>query len=242
MGAALVTVVIPTYNEAQNLERAVSSVRAALPAADLLIVDDDSPDGTGELADRLALADSRVAVLHRSERRGLGPAYLAAFDHLLDAPAPPGVIVEMDADGSHPADRLPALVGALDDPAVGLSIGSRWVDGGRVVDWSRSRERISRVGNAYARRLLGLPVRDLTAGYRAFRREALVAAIAEPVASRGYCFQIDLARRVDDAGWSIVELPISFREREFGESKMDGRIVAEAMLRVTGWGLQRLVR
>lgn len=237
-----VVVVIPTFNEVENLERAVRSVRAALPSAEVLVVDDDSPDGTGALADRLAASDRLLSVLHRTDRSGLGPAYLAAFELLLSRDEAPSVIVEMDADGSHPADRLPALVSALTPEGTGLVIGSRWVEGGEVVDWPASRERISRVGNAYARTLLGLSVRDLTAGFRAFRADALRAALADPVVSRGYCFQIDLTRRVANAGWSIVELPISFREREFGASKMDGRIVGEAMVRVTGWGIQRLFR
>lgn len=237
-----VVVVIPTYDEALNLETTVRAVVTSLPAARILVVDDASPDGTGRIADRLARDDARVQVLHRSGRRGLGAAYLAGFAQLLAETPPPEVIIEMDADGSHPAEVLPALVASLDRVEVGLVIGSRWIPGGRVEDWPWHRRLISRLGNGYARVMLRLPVQDATAGFRAYRREALVAALAGPVDSQGYCFQIDLARRVADAGYPIVETPITFRERRHGRSKMSGRIVLEAMVRVTRWGLQLRLR
>jgi len=233
-----VVVVIPTYDEAQNLEAVVRAVTAAAPEARLLVVDDASPDGTGELADRLAADDPRIAVLHRAGRQGLGAAYLAGFAEALARDPRPAAVVEMDADGSHPADALPTLLEALAGERVGLAIGSRWIPGGRVEDWPWFRSWMSRAGNAYARAMLRLPVRDVTAGFRAYRVEALEAALAEPVESQGYCFQIDLARRVAAAGWRIEERPITFRERVHGRSKMSLRIVLEAMARVTRWGWQ----
>jgi len=234
--------VMPTYDEAANLERVARAVLAADPRIRLLVVDDASPDGTGAIADRLAAEDPRVAVLHRTARDGLGPAYLAGFARVLGEGA--RVVVEMDADGSHPAAALPAMLARLDDPGdpQDLVIGSRRVPGGRMVDWPWHRRAISHAGNAYARALLDLPARDVTAGFRAFRADALRAAIAEPVVSRGYCFQIDLTRRVADAGGRIAEVPIEFREREHGRSKMSGRIVLEAMVRVTRWGIARRFR
>lgn len=238
MGTGRAIVVMPTFNEAESLERTLRGVRAAAPEVSVLVVDDASPDGTGALADRLAAADPRIAVLHRTERDGLGHAYLAGFQRALDDGFE--AIVEMDADGSHPADALPAILAALRE--ADLVIGSRWTPGGAVANWPRHREWLSRAANTYARFLLRLPVRDSTAGYRAFRASALRALDLAHVESRGYCFQIDLTRRAVDAGLTVAEVPITFVDRIAGRSKMSGAIVVEAMLRVTGWGIRRLFR
>lgn len=233
-------VIIPTYDEALSLPTTVRALRDAMPDADVLVVDDASPDGTGELADRLAAADPRISVLHRPGKDGLGRAYLAGFAWAAERGYE--VIVEMDADGSHPPAALPAMLDALgSDARCGAAIGSRWVPGGRVVDWPLPRRLLSRGANAYARIALGVPVHDLTAGYRAYRASALAALDLEHVDSRGYCFQIDVTLRVLDAGWRIREVPITFRDRTFGTSKMTGGIVGEAMRRVTVWGLQRRI-
>ena len=236
-------VIIPTYNELHTLPEAVKAVRSAVPDANILIVDDNSPDGTGSTADALASADPFVHVLHRAEKTGLGDAYLAGFDWALEHGFE--IIVEMDADGSHPADRLSALIGAVSEPTVpgahypGLAIGSRWVKGGSVVNWPARRLFLSRGANTYARIALNIDVKDSTAGFRAFRAEVLRGIHLEEVNSHGYCFQIDLTLRVLDAGYTVVELPIEFKERETGESKMSKNIVMEAMKAVTTWGWQR---
>ena len=236
-----VLVVTPTYNERESLETTVDAVLATASDLDLLIVDDASPDGTGELADRLAAEHPRVAVLHRPGKDGLGRAYVAAFDVAVQGGY--DVVVEFDADGSHPADALPAMLASLDEggPTRGLVIGSRWVDGGRVVDWPAHRSFLSRGGNWYARTMLRLPVRDVTAGYRAWRVGALRDIPLHDLESRGYCFQIDMTRRAVDAGWGIAEVPITFTERRAGRSKMSQTIVAEAMWRVTVWGVKRML-
>ena len=246
-----VLVIIPTYNERENVEPIIERVHAAAPAAHILVVDDASPDGTGRIADKLAEADERVHVLHRAGKAGLGAAYIAGFDWGLAAGggAPtvsPGalastaeqfdVLVEMDADGSHAPEQLPRLLAGLD--SADLVLGSRWVPGGAVLDWPRSREFISRGGNLYARLALGVQLRDITGGYRAFRREVLEGIDYAAVASQGYCFQVDLAWRALRAGYRVLEVPISFADRERGESKMDGAIVREAFVRVGGWGLR----
>jgi dolichol-phosphate mannosyltransferase len=234
-----VLVITPTYDEAGNLETTVSAIFAAAPGVDVLVVDDASPDGTGDIADRLAAADPRVSVLHRPGKQGLGRAYVAGFLAALERGY--DVVVEMDADGSHPAEALPALLAALaGDPAVGLAIGSRYVPGGGLSDWAAGRRLLSRAGNAYARTMLRLGVRDVTAGYRAYRAEVLRDLPLGDIDSRGYCFQIDMTLRTLDSGWAIVESPIEFRERTAGRSKMSKAIVAEAMLRVTVWGVARL--
>lgn len=232
-------VVMPTFNEAENLRRIAERLLAAVPDAHLLIVDDNSPDGTGQLADELAAGHPRIHVLHRAGKAGLGAAYLAGFAWGLARGA--AVLVEMDADGSHAPEELPRLLVALD--SADLVLGSRWVPGGQVVDWPRWREALSRGANVYARRLLRLPLSDATGGFRAYRRAALEAIDLADVASRGYCFQIDLARRVHQAGYRVVEVPIRFVEREAGTSKMSRTVVGEALWRVTAWGVQeRLAR
>jgi dolichol-phosphate mannosyltransferase len=228
-----VLVVVPTYDEAENVETIAARLAAAVPDAHLLVVDDGSPDGTGRIADRMAAADPRVHVLHRTEKAGLGAAYTAGFawarEHGYD------VVVEMDADGSHAPEELPRLLTALEDADVVL--GSRWVESGRVVNWPRSRELLSRGGNWWTRTALGLPLRDATGGYRAYRRHVLDALPLGGVASQGYCFQVDLAWRAWRSGARVVEVPITFVERERGESKMSRAIVLEALWRVTWWGL-----
>ena len=228
-----VIVVIPTYNEVANVESIVARLRAAVPEAHALVVDDSSPDGTGELADRLAVGDDRVRVLHRAQKAGLGAAYIAGFRQVLaegfDA------VVEMDADGSHAPEELPRLLAAL--RGADLVIGSRWVPGGEIRNWPWLRQVISRGGNLYARLLLRFPVRDATGGYRAYRRVVLETLKLDEVASQGYCFQIDLAWTAWREGFRVVEVPITFTEREHGQSKMSRAIVTEALWRVAQWGL-----
>jgi dolichol-phosphate mannosyltransferase len=228
-----VLVVIPTYNEAENLEAVVDRLRAAVPEADVLVVDDGSPDGTGDIADRLVAADPAVHVLHRTEKAGLGAAYIAGFRWALadgyDA------VVEMDSDGSHAPEELPRLLTALRE--ADLVIGSRWVPGGQIRNWPLYRQIISVGGSTYARVLLRFPVRDSTSGYRAFRRQVLEDIKLDEVASQGYCFQIDLAWKTWRSGFRVREVPITFTERAVGRSKMSRAIVIEALWRVAGWGL-----
>jgi dolichol-phosphate mannosyltransferase len=233
-----VLVVVPTYNEIDNLDQIVARTRAAVPEADLLVADDNSPDGTGDLADKLAGDDDHVQVLHRQAKQGLGAAYLAAFAWALAREY--DVIVEMDADGSHRPEDLPRLLAALAD--ADLVLGSRWVPGGSVVNWPRHRLLLSRGANTYARLALGVPVRDITGGFRAFRRETLLGLGLAGVDSQGYCFQVDLAWRAVKRGFRVVEVPITFVERERGKSKMSGSVVGEALLRVTQWGVQSRTR
>ncbi|OLF06851.1 dolichol-phosphate mannosyltransferase [Actinophytocola xinjiangensis] len=232
-----VLVVIPTYNERDNVEPIVARLHAALPTAHVLVVDDGSPDGTGEIADELAKADSagRVHVMHRTEKNGLGAAYVAGFHWGLERDY--AVLVEMDADGSHAPEDLPRLLDALGD--ADLVIGSRWVPGGKVINWPVQRQVLSRGANFYSRMALGAKVKDITAGFRAYRREALEKIRIDNVASQGYCFQIDLAWRTIEAGFTVVEVPITFTERERGQSKMSSDIIREALIRVTKWGLRR---
>ena len=232
-----VVVVIPTYNEADNLGWIVGRLRSAVPGVDVLVVDDGSPDGTGDLADALAAEDPQVSVLHRTQKAGLGAAYLHGFAVALERGY--DVVGEMDADGSHQPEQLPRLLDALAD--ADLVIGSRWVPGGSVVNWPLSRKALSVGGNIYARMALGIPVRDVTAGYRLFRRSTLEAIDLGSVASSGYCFQADLAWRTSQAGLRIVEVPIEFVERVIGESKMSGHIIQEAMLNVTKWSVTHRV-
>ncbi|WP_348789722.1 polyprenol monophosphomannose synthase [Leifsonia sp. NPDC080035] len=249
-------VIIPTYNERENVGPIVGRVRASAPEVDVLIVDDSSPDGTGEIADALAATDASVHVLHRAGKDGLGAAYKAGMRFALDAGY--DAIVEMDADGSHKPEQLHDLLAALRRPDVeagrpdgpsasqqegaDLVLGSRWVAGGGVVNWPAHRRLLSRGGSAYSRMALGVPVRDVTGGYRVFTADALRRIHLDDVESQGYCFQIDMLRRAYDAGLRVREVPITFVERERGASKMTGGIVAEAMLRVTVWGITGLPR
>jgi glycosyltransferase involved in cell wall biosynthesis len=228
-----VCVCIPTYNEAENVESIVRRTRAAVADASILVLDDSSPDGTGEIADRLAAADANIAVLHRPAKQGLGAAYLDGFTWALERGF--DVVVEMDADGSHAPEELPRLLTALRDADVVL--GSRWVPGGAVRNWPHSRMLLSRGGNAYVRVALGVPLRDATGGFRAYRSEVLRKLSLDDVASQGYCFQVDLVWRALRSGFRVVEVPITFVEREFGASKMDRRIISEALWRVTGWAV-----
>ncbi len=206
---------------------------ASTPEVDVLVVDDGSPDGTGGIADKLAAEHQQVHVLHRETKTGLGAAYLAGFAWALDRDY--SLVVEMDADGSHLPEQLPRLLTAARD--ADLVLGARWVPGGCVVNWPRHRQLLSRCGNVYARRALGLAVHDATGGYRVFRRETLESIDLASVQSQGYCFQVDLTRRTSQAGRRVVEVPITFVERMYGESKMDAPIVGEALFRVTRWGV-----
>ena len=228
-----VLVVVPTYDERDNLLPIAARLHAAVPEAHLLVVDDGSPDGTGEVADGLAAREPWAHVLHRTEKAGLGAAYVAGFawarEHDYD------VVVEMDADGSHAPEELPRLLDALDGADVVL--GSRWVPGGRVQNWPRWREALSRGGNAWTRTALGLPLADATGGFRAYRRHVLDALPLDDVHSQGYCFQVDLVWQAWRAGHRVVEVPITFVERVRGESKMSRAIVVEALWRVTWWGV-----
>ncbi|MDQ3735108.1 MAG: polyprenol monophosphomannose synthase [Actinomycetota bacterium] len=231
-------VVIPTYDEIDNLESILSRTRAANPRVDILVVDDASPDGTGELADRLAAADEQIHVLHRADKNGLGRAYLAGFEWGLSRRY--DVIAEMDADGSHAPEQLPDLLRALAE--ADLVIGSRYVAGGRVEGWAAWRLALSRGGNRYARTMLRLPVQDATAGFRAFRASVLSDLPLADISSAGYCFQVDLTWRTWRAGYDIIEVPICFTERVRGRSKMSSSIVGEALVRVGWWGLHNRSR
>src|SRR6478609_5177536 len=228
-------VVIPTYDEAQNIADVLRRVRAALPRADVLVVDDGSPDGTAELADALGAELGRISVLRRSGKEGLGAAYRAGFafglTHGYD------VLVEMDADLSHDPAALPRLVGALDGGA-DLAIGSRYVDGAAIPEWSARRRALSRFGNRYAGALLGTDIHDLTSGYRAYRADALRVVHAETTRATGYAFQIEMAYRMVASGHTVVEVPIEFNDRTVGTSKMSSLITFEALVRVTWWGIR----
>ncbi len=229
-----VLVCIPTYNERQNLPLVVRRVRTAVPAADVLVLDDNSPDGTGDVADELAAADASVHVLHRAGKEGLGAAYLAGFEWGLERGY--DAIVEMDADGSHQPEQLQQLLDALE--SADLVIGSRWIPGGSVVNWPLYRKALSVGGNLYTRVLLGMGVNDATAGFRAYRASALREIGLDHVASQGYCFQVDLTNRAVRAGLRVSEVPITFVEREIGDSKMSGDIMRESLQRITRWGVE----
>ncbi len=228
-----VAVVVPTYNERDNIEPIVSRIRSAVPEAHVLVVDDNSPDGTGEIADKLAASDPRVHVLHRAGKSGLGTAYIAGFTWGLDNGY--GVLVEHDADGSHDPADLPKMLAALQ--SADLVIGSRYVPGGTVVNWPRSREILSRGANVYVRMMLGIGVHDATAGFRAYRAGTLRAIGLDQVDSQGYCFQVDLTLRTAERGFVIAEVPITFTERARGASKMSKAVIGEALWRVAQWGI-----
>jgi dolichol-phosphate mannosyltransferase len=231
-----VWLILPTYNEAANLEAIVAAVRERLPAQRrVLVVDDSSPDGTGEIADRLAAAHDDVEVLHRARKEGLGPAYVAGFRRALDGGAQ--LVAQMDADFSHDPADLPRLLAAAAE--ADLVLGSRYVDGGEVAEWGPLRRLISRGGSAYARTLLGIGVSDLTGGFKVFRRPVLEAIELQTIPSLGYAFQVETTYRAVRAGFRVVEVPIVFRDRRVGESKMTGSIVVEAALRVPGMRLSR---
>jgi dolichol-phosphate mannosyltransferase len=225
-----VRVVLPTYNEAENLELIVAAVLESAPRVDgVLVVDDSSPDGTGEIAERLAREDARVTVLHRASKDGLGPAYVAGFRRALDEGAE--LVVQMDADFSHDPADVPRLIGAVDGGA-DLALGSRYVAGGGVGEWGRVRRAISRGGSAYARLWLGVEIADLTGGFKCLRREVLEAIRLETVGALGYAFQVETTYRAMLAGFRVEEVPIVFSDRRVGESKMSRSIVAEAAVRV----------
>ncbi|MEX3651491.1 MULTISPECIES: polyprenol monophosphomannose synthase [Mycolicibacterium] len=229
-------VIIPTYNERENLPLIVGRVHHACPEVHILVVDDGSPDGTGQLADELALADpDRVHVMHRTSKAGLGAAYLAGFAWGLGRGY--SVLVEMDADGSHAPEELNRLLDAVDAGA-DLAIGSRYVSGGTVRNWPVRRLVLSKTANTYSRLLLGVGIHDITAGYRAYRREVLEKIDLSAVDSKGYCFQIDLTWRAINNGFKVVEVPITFTERELGVSKMSGSNIREAMFKVAEWGIR----
>jgi len=228
-----IVVIVPTFNELTTITPIVTRVRAAVPETFILIVDDNSPDGTGRVADELAAADDHVLVMHRLGKEGLGAAYLAGFAWALQEGY--DVVVEMDADGSHQPEQLPRLLDAL--RSADLVLGSRWVAGGKTENWPKSRQFISRGGSAYTRFMLGVPIHDATGGYRAFRADTLRRLDLHEVASQGYCFQIDLAWRALQRGMKVREVPITFVERTSGASKMSRKIVVEALWRVTAWGV-----
>ena len=231
-----VCVCIPTYNEAQNIEAIVGRLRSAVPNADVLILDDASPDGTGALADALAATDPQVHVMHRAAKAGLGAAYLAGFQWALGEGY--DVIVEMDADGSHQPEQLPRLLAGIEDGAE-LVLGSRYVPGGELVNWPAHRLALSRGANRYTRLMLRLPLQDATGGFRAYRSTLLMKLDLASIESEGYCFQVDLAWQSYRLGARVDEVPITFVERQRGKSKMSKAVVAEALWRVTVWGLRR---
>lgn len=226
--------VIPTYNELEALPVVIERLRAAQPEVHVLVVDDNSPDGTGELADRLSREDEKIHVLHRKGKGGLGAAYIAGFTWGMERDYE--VLVEMDADCSHQPEQLGRLLEAIERGA-DLAIGSRYVPGGKTVNWPWHRQFLSRGANFYAQTMLGTDVRDITAGYRAFRRGTLDRLDLETIDSVGYCFQIDLGWRAELAGLTITEVPITFVEREVGDSKMDSGVILESMTKVARWGL-----
>jgi len=230
-----ILVIIPTYNELEALPKILARVQSSVPSAEILIVDDNSPDGTGRIADQWVADHSGIHVLHRVGKAGLGAAYLAGFSWGLQQDF--DVLVEMDADGSHQPEQLPELLAALDYSD--LVLGSRWVRGGGTKNWSKNREFLSKGGNYYTKKMLGLDINDATGGYRAFKSSTLRALDLHEVASAGYCFQVDLAWRAKQRGFVVTEVPIMFVEREVGTSKMSRKIVTEALWRVTVWGIDR---
>jgi dolichol-phosphate mannosyltransferase len=231
-GVGRVLVIIPTYNESENVRLITGRVRGSVPEADILVADDNSPDGTGRIADELAAADSQIHVLHRAGKEGLGAAYIAGFGWARERGY--DAVVQMDADGSHAPEELPRLLDALrDSDAV---IGSRYVRGGTVVNWPLHRQVLSRGGNLYVRTVLGMGVKDATGGYRAYRMSVLDKAELDSLQSQGYSYQVELTWRIHRNGFTISEVPIRFEERQHGASKMSGNIVKEALWRTTVWG------
>jgi dolichol-phosphate mannosyltransferase len=231
-----ILVIIPTYNEVDNVERIITRVHEHNPQVHVLVADDNSPDGTGELADKLAAKDERVKVMHRPGKQGLGAAYIAGFGWGLEHGYQ--LLIEMDADGSHRPEDLPSMLEALETKQADLVIGSRYVKGGKIVNWPLTRQLLSRGGNTYIHVVMGMKVRDVTAGYRIFRRSTLERIGLDSVKSGGYIFQTDLTRRVNNLGMKIVEVPITFVEREIGQSKMNRSIMVESLWRATTWGLE----
>jgi dolichol-phosphate mannosyltransferase len=232
-GIGRVLVIIPTYNEAENIRIITERVRRAVPSVDILVADDNSPDGTGDIADELSAADAQIQVMHRAGKEGLGAAYVAGFAWAKDKGY--DVVVEMDADGSHAPEELSTLLDALRDTDAVL--GTRYIPGGSVHNWPMHRLALSRGGNIYIRMALGMPFRDATGGYRAYRMAVLDKIDVNTVASQGYSFQVELAWRAYRHGFRIAEVPITFTERVRGDSKMSGNIFKEQLLRVTRWGL-----
>jgi dolichol-phosphate mannosyltransferase len=228
-----VVIVMPTYNERQNLEVMAARIRESVPGADLLVVDDNSPDGTGDLADKLAEVDPHVQVLHRTEKAGLGRAYVAGFNQALGNGY--DLVVEMDADGSHRPEDLPKLLAAA--AGADAVIGSRYVPGGTVVNWPKSRAFLSWGANFYNQVMLGVRVKDATGGFRVYHAQTLRKIDLNGIQSAGYCFQIDMTLRVLQSGLTIVEVPITFVERERGASKMSSSVIFESFTRVARWGL-----
>ncbi|MGI5952271.1 MAG: polyprenol monophosphomannose synthase [Brooklawnia sp.] len=231
-----ILVITPTYNEAENIEQIISRLRTAVPNAHSLIVDDNSPDGTGAVADRMVTEDDHIHVMHRPGKGGLAAAYLAGFAWGLERGY--DVLVEMDADGSHQPELLPSMLDALSERDADMVKGSRWIRGGET-NQTRGREMLSRLANIYIQVLMDLPVRDSTGGYNIFRSSILRAINFTDVASKGYTFQVDMTRRVLAAGGKVVEVPIYFPDREVGTSKMSGSIISEALLNTTKWGVAR---
>ena len=236
-GPERILVIIPTYNELKALPKTLARVQSSVPSVEVLIVDDNSPDGTGKVADEWASDHAQIHVMHRMGKGGLGAAYLAGFAWGLQQGF--DVLVEMDADGSHQPEQLPSLLAALEYSD--LVLGSRWVQGGGTENWSKNRELLSKGGNYYTKVMLGIDIKDATGGYRAFTAKALRSLNLHEVTSQGYCFQVDLAWRATRRGLVITEVPITFVEREVGTSKMSRKIVAEALWRVTMWGIDRCV-
>jgi dolichol-phosphate mannosyltransferase len=233
-----ILVIIPTYNELEALPKILARVQSNVPTAEILIVDDNSPDGTGRIADQWVAAHTGIHVLHRVGKVGLGAAYLAGFSWGLQEGF--DVLVEMDADGSHQPEQLPDLLAAL--KYSDLVLGSRWVQGGGTQNWSKNREILSKGGNYYTKKMLGIDINDATGGYRAFKASTLRALDLHEVASAGYCFQVDLAWRAKQRGFIVTEVPITFVEREVGTSKMSRKIVTEALWKVTVWGIDRRIK
>jgi dolichol-phosphate mannosyltransferase len=229
-------VVMPTYNEAKSLSRTVEELLTVSQVVDVLIVDDNSPDGTAAIANSLAVSNPRVSVIHRANKLGLGPAYLQGFDHAFSNHYE--VVVEMDADGSHRAEDLSRLLAEIQQ--FDLVIGSRWVAGGNVQNWPVFRLILSRFGNLYARIMLGTRIKDMTSGFRAYRANFLKQLIAEPVSSQGYSFQVELAYRASKIG-RVREVPITFVERTEGSSKMTFSIVFEALAKIQLWSFRRFL-